>query len=216
MQSALIDNIKISHLLGNITALRDHETSAHSIEVTYLSSILAQKLNLDNTVVQNLMKGAYVHDIGKVGIPDKILLKQASFDDEEWKIMKQHPTLGADLLRDINWYKEAIDVVLYHHEKYDGSGYPYGLKGNNIPYIARIFAIIDVFDALVRIRPYKKAFSLDKAIDIIQKDSETHFDPDIVKVFLPLAKKFYDIITNNTEDQLKQKLIEKRIEIFGI
>jgi putative nucleotidyltransferase with HDIG domain len=216
MNLELIDNIKTAHLLGEITALRDHETSMHSIEVAYLSSLLGEKLELCRDEIQSLMKGAYVHDLGKVGIPDKILLKESSFTEDEWIVMRKHPKLGADLLKDIDWYKKSIDVVLYHHEKYDGSGYPKGLKGKEIPYLARIFTIIDVFDALARKRPYKKAFDFDKIMLIMKEETGLHFDPDIMKCFLPLAKEFFQILSKGKEADLKKKLEQRRIEIFGI
>ena len=216
MNIGLIDNIKVTHLLGKITALRDHETSMHSIEVTYLSSLLGKKLNLKIDELQALMKGAYVHDLGKIGIADKILLKESSFNDEEWIIMKQHAQMGADLLKDIKWYEKSIDIVLYHHEKYNGTGYPKGLKGDDIPCLARIFTIIDVFDALARKRPYKEAFEFNQIISIMKEDIGKHFDPYIMKYFLPLAEEFYNIINDLTEDELKSKLELTRIEIFGM
>ncbi len=212
----LEDNIKIAQLLGNISALRDHETNEHNIRVAYLSSLLGKKFNLNQQVMQGLMKGAFLHDIGKIGIPDKILLKKGTLSPEEWTIMAQHPEIGVNLIREIKWFRDAQTVILHHHEKFDGSGYPHGHKGNEIALNARIFAVIDVFDALVSKRPYKQSYSLKKSLKIIKKGRGTHFDPQVVDTFLPCAKQFYSIITKTSKNKLKNKLIKRRGKVFGL
>ncbi len=212
----LEDNIKIAQLLGNISALRDHKTNEHNIRVAYLSSLLGKKFDLDKQAMQGLMKGAFLHDIGKIGIPDKVLLKDDSLNNQEWAIMKQHPVMGVELIKDIEWFHDAVPVILHHHEKFDGSGYPGGLKKDEIPFNARIFAIIDVFDALVAERPYKKSFSLKKTLTIIEQNSSNHFDPDIVKQFMLCADKFYKVISNYSKKDLKKKLIKRRGRVFGL
>ncbi len=211
----LKDNITIAQLLGNISALRDHKTNEHNIRVAYLSSLLGKKFDLNKEAMQGLMKGAFLHDIGKIGIPDKVLLKKGRLNKQEWQIMRRHPILGVELVKDIEWFQDAVPVILHHHEKYDGTGYPYGLKKNEIPFNARIFAIVDVFDALVAERPYKKPFSLKKTLNIIQKSSGKHFDPDIVDQFIRCSDTFYKIISNCSKKQLKKKLIKRRGYVFG-
>ena len=136
-----------------------------------------------------------MHDIGKIGIPDSILLKPGKLDADEWKIMKKHAEYGADILKgsDSRLIKLSERIARYHHEKWDGNGYPYGLKGNDIPIEARIVALTDVFDALTSNRPYKKAFSVDEALNIIRKESGTHFDPNIVNVFIEILPEIIKI-----------------------
>jgi len=211
----LQENIKIARLLGRVTALRDHETGKHNLEVAYLSGLFGQLLELDIPSLQALMKGAFLHDIGKIGIPDKILLKNGGFNDEEWKIMKEHPILGSELLAEMEWYKDANDVVLHHHEKFDGSGYPDGLAGYEIPYIARIFTIIDVFDALCTKRPYKHPYAFSDTMKIMRAQNGTYFDPEIFAIFETVAKEFFKIVHEDTEEELHVKLEHMRKKIFG-
>ncbi len=212
----LEDNIKIAQLLGNVSALRDHKTNEHNIRVAYLSSLLGKKFDLNKAAMQGLMKGAFLHDIGKIGIPDEVLLKKDRLNKQEWRIMRQHPVLGGELVKDIEWFHDAIPVILHHHEKFDGSGYPGGLKKDRIPFNARIFAIIDVFDALIAERPYKKPFSLKKTLNIIHKSSGSHFDPAVVKQFMRCSDKFYSIISTCSKKDLKKKLIIRRGHVFGL
>ena len=209
-------NIKIAQTLGKAAALRDHETEAHNLRVAYLSALFGQRLNFSKKQLRSLMKGAFLHDIGKIGIPDKILLKNGKLDEDEWKAMKQHPILGKELVSSMPWFEDAIDIILYHHEKFDGSGYPKGLKGNQIPLNARIFAVIDVFDALVSKRPYKKPLSKDEALNIIKQESSKHFDPKIVDLFDKNIHNIYKNIYDSSENELMNLLINKRKEIFGL
>ncbi|WP_146066929.1 HD-GYP domain-containing protein, partial [Candidatus Venteria ishoeyi] len=128
---------------------------------------------------------APMHDIGKIGIPDAILRKPGKLDDTEWTIMKQHPEIGANILKgDTPLQHMARDIALYHHEKWDGSGYPQGLAGTQITLAARIVAVADVFDALTTVRPYKAAWPVEKAVEFMQKQAGQHFDPDLVRLFL--------------------------------
>jgi HD-GYP domain-containing protein (c-di-GMP phosphodiesterase class II) len=132
--------------------------------------------------------GALLHDIGKMGVPDRILLKPDKLTDEEWVIMREHPVHAYNLLSHIEFLRPALNIPHYHHEKWDGSGYPAGLKGERIPLEARIFAIIDVYDALISDRPYRPSWPRDKAIRYIHENSGSHFDPKVVEVFLKLLK----------------------------
>lgn len=209
-------NIKIARALGNAASLRDHETEAHNLRVAYVSALLGEKLGFSEKQLQSLVKGAFLHDIGKIGISDKVLLKNGKLDQEEWTEMKLHPTLGVGLLSDMPWFDDAIDVVLYHHEKFDGTGYPEGLAGDKIPINARVFTIIDVFDALVSKRPYKEPMNLEDALQIIRDEKGTHFEAKIVDLFFENIEDIYEKIYHCSEDKLQSLLIEKRKEIFGI
>ena len=164
--------------------LRDNETEGHSLRVTQLTLDLASKFEFSADDLIHVRRGALLHDIGKMGVPDHILLKPGPLTDEEWVIMKKHTTFAFDLLSPIHFLKAAIDIPLCHHEKWDGTGYPRGLKGEEIPFAARIFAIADVWDALRSDRPYRAAWSKEKTFDHIKSVSGTHFDPNILKVCL--------------------------------
>ena len=168
--------------------LRDKETEGHTQRVTELTVQIAQQIGVPEEEIIDIRRGALLHDIGKMGIPDKILLKPGPLDEDEWKIMKNHSSLAYDLLYPISYLRPALDVPLYHHEKYDGSGYPNGLKGEQIPIAARIFAIVDVWDALTSDRPYRSAWSVKKALKYIKDQSGSHFDPRVVEIFLNLIQ----------------------------
>jgi PAS domain S-box-containing protein len=162
---------------------RDEETEGHTLRVTEISLKLARSLGVKEAELINIRYGALLHDIGKIGIPDSILLKPGPLTDEEWEIMKQHPRMAYNMLAPIEYLRSALDIPYYHHEKWDGSGYPSGLKGNQIPIGARIFAIVDVWDALRSDRPYRKAWPEKKTLEYIREQSGVHFDPDVVDAF---------------------------------
>jgi putative nucleotidyltransferase with HDIG domain len=163
--------------------LRDRETEGHSQRVLDLTTRLARKLGVPDEEMIHLQRGALLHDIGKMGIPDSILMKEGSLSDEEWGVMKKHPIMAKDMLSSIPFLQNATDIPYCHHEKWDGSGYPNGLKENEIPLSARIFALVDVWDALRSDRPYRKAWSDDDSLDYIHEQSGRHFDPAVVKAF---------------------------------
>lgn len=173
---------------GLITALelRDSETEGHTRRVTEMTLWLARYMGVSEVELTYIRQGAMLHDIGKMGIPDSILLKPNPLTPAEWEIMRQHPTYAFDILNKIEYLKPALDIPLHHHEKWDGSGYPYGLKGVEIPLAARIFAITDVYDALTSDRPYRTAWSRERVLAYIRSESDKHFDPDITKIFLRL------------------------------
>ena len=129
-----------------------------------------------------------MHDIGKMGIPDAVLLKNGKLDEEEWEIVKKHPVYAFEMLSSIDYLRPALDIPYCHHEKWDGSGYPRGIKGKQIPLAARIFAVVDVFDALTSDRPYRKAWSKEKTLDLVREESGKHFDPEIVEVFINIME----------------------------
>jgi putative nucleotidyltransferase with HDIG domain len=166
--------------------LRDKETEGHTQRVTDLTLKLARHMNLRDKELAQIRRGALLHDIGKMGVPDRILLKPEELTDEEWEIMKQHPVHAHDLLSRIEYLRPALDIPYCHHEKWDGSGYPRGLKGEEIPLAARIFAVVDVYDALVSARPYRSAWTSEKALDYIKSLSGIDFDPKVVDAFLEL------------------------------
>jgi PAS domain S-box-containing protein len=170
-------------------SLKDDETEHHSERVTELSVALASYIGYPEDKLEQFEYGALLHDIGKMGIPDSILLKPGKLTDEEFAEIKKHPIYAYDMLSKVEFLRDALDIPYSHHEKWDGSGYPQGLKGEEIPLAARIFAIIDVLDALTSDRPYRKAWSSEKTIDYIKEQSGTHFDPMIVKEFLELISK---------------------------
>ena len=166
--------------------LRDRETEGHSQRVMDLTLRLARKMGISDEELIHIQRGAVLHDIGKMGVPDNILLKEGPLTDEEWKIMRKHPVYAYEMLSTIPFLRKAIDIPYSHHEKWDGSGYPRGLKGEEIPLSARIFAIVDVWDALRSDRPYRKAWSAEDTLEYIKEQSGKHFDPIVVKAFMEI------------------------------
>ncbi len=164
--------------------LRDRETEGHTQRVTEMALKLAEKLGMSGSERTDLRRGALLHDIGKMGVPDSILLKPGPLSDDDWGWMRKHPVYALEMLSPIPYLKHALDIPYYHHEKWDGTGYPLGLKGEAIPLAARLFAIVDVFDALTSDRPYRAAWPRERAYRYIQEQAGKSFDPQIVKVFL--------------------------------
>ena len=167
--------------------LRDQETEGHSRRVTGLTTKLCRIMHVPDTVSVHMRRGAILHDIGKMGIPDQILQKAGPLNDEEWEIMRMHPMYAYQWLSTINYLQPALDIPHYHHERWDGGGYPDGLKQDQIPIAARIFAIVDVWDALRSDRPYRNAWSHEKAITYLKEQSGSHFDPLVVESFLKIV-----------------------------
>ena len=183
----LDSNIELLQSLGSAIAKRDADTDTHNYRVTLYAVRLAEAMKLSRDNIESLIVGAFLHDVGKIGIPDQILLKPGRLTAEEFEIMKRHVVLGGEIIQDSNWLKRARDVVLFHHEKFDGSGYPHGIHGKDIPLGARLFAVVDVFDALMSKRPYKESLSLEAALIILQEGKGKHFDPDVVSTFASVA-----------------------------
>jgi putative two-component system response regulator len=167
--------------------LRDKETEGHSQRVAQLTLAVAQALNIPPEEQINMWRGAMLHDIGKIGVPDSILHKPGPLTEEEWEIMRCHTTYAYELLSPIAYLRSAIDIPYCHHEKWDGTGYPRGLRGEQIPLAARIFALVDVWDALTNDRPYRKAWSREQAYQYICEQKGKHFDPNLVDLFLSIA-----------------------------
>ena len=168
--------------------LRDEETEGHSLRVTEGTLELARGLEIPEQQLIHIRHGALLHDIGKVGIPDSILLKPGPLTEEEWQVMRQHPQLAFELLAPIDYLRPALDIPYCHHEKWDGSGYPRGLKGEQIPLAARIFAVLDVWDALRSDRPYRPAWDEERVLNYIEENAGSHFDPLIAQEFLKLRR----------------------------
>jgi len=164
---------------------RDNDTATHTVRVGYYAKVLAQTLGISEQEAENLRLSAPMHDIGKLGIPDNVLLKTGKLNADEWACMQGHAEIGYKILKDSNSLilKNAGIIALSHHEKWDGSGYPSGLKGTEIHLYGRITAVADVFDALTMIRPYKKAWTIEDATQLIRDESGKHFDPSIVEAF---------------------------------
>ncbi len=169
---------------------KDYDTAMHLQRMSLYSKALAQALGLSDDEAEVIELSAPLHDIGKIGIPDSILLKKGPLNDDELKMMRKHPLIGYEILQNSpsKYLQMGGEIALAHHERFDGTGYPYGLKGKNIPLAARIVAIADVFDALTSIRPYKEAWTAEKAFEYIQDESGKHFDPDLVSVMLSISK----------------------------
>jgi putative two-component system response regulator len=168
--------------------LRDRETEGHSQRVTELTVKLARALGIVDNDIMHIRRGALLHDMGKIGIPDSILHKPDKLTDEEWQIMRKHPQLAYDMLYPIEYLRPALEIPLTHHEKWDGTGYPRGLKGEEIPIVARLFAVVDVWDALTSDRPYRPAWSQEESLTYIREQSGKHFDPQVVDLFFNIIK----------------------------
>jgi putative two-component system response regulator len=169
--------------------LRDRETEGHSRRVTELTLQLAKAFGMSDEQLTHIRHGALLHDMGKLGVPDSILHKPDKLTPEEWDIMRKHPQFAYDMLYPIEYLRMALDIPFCHHEKWDGTGYPRGLKNNEIPLAARIFAVVDVWDALISDRYYRPAWKNEDALAYIRQQSGTHFDPQIVDLFLKFMDK---------------------------
>ncbi|MBD3256825.1 HD domain-containing protein [candidate division GN15 bacterium] len=212
----LSGNLQMVKALGGAIAQRDTGTSAHNLRVVLYSANLAKTIGRSRPQMQALIKGAFLHDIGKIGIPDHILLKSGGLTAEERELMNSHTERGATIIEGVRWLDDALDVVRYHHERFDGSGYPDGLAGDSIPTHARIFTVADVFDALTSERPYKEAHSLDESLKAIRNLAGTQFDPDIVDVFDEIAPTLYLHLARADLDVLNDEVTGCVHRHFGI
>jgi len=196
-------NLELMNVLGCAIAERDSDTNTHNYRVTFYALRLGEAIGLSRESIHALIAGAFLHDVGKIGIRDPILLKSGKLTPDEFDVMKTHVSLGVDILIKSSWLSEARDVVEFHHEKYDGSGYLQGLKGEAIPLNARIFAIADVFDALTSKRPYKAPWATLDAIALLKHDSGSHFDPKLVSVFAKIAPRLQLEISQMEEREIE-------------
>lgn len=166
--------------------IRDHSTGEHTERVTELTVALAERFEISGDDLDDIRRGATLHDIGKIGVPDRILGKLGPLDDDEWAAIKEHPDIAARMLGGIGFLAPAMAIPWCHHEKWDGTGYPRGLAGDDIPFPARMFAVVDVYDAITSERPYREPTTSDEALAHIQAGSGTHFDPTVVEVFVAM------------------------------
>lgn len=189
--------------LGHAAEYRDNETGLHIIRMSNISALLGKSAGLCDYEYNLLLNASPMHDIGKIGIPDRILLKQGKLNPDEWELMKTHTQIGADILAgdDSDLMIMAREIAITHHEKWDGSGYPHGLKGTEIPLAGRIVAIADVFDALTSDRPYKRAWPVQKAIDLIRDERGKHFDPALVDAFFSILPEIIAVTERYSESE---------------
>jgi HD-GYP domain-containing protein (c-di-GMP phosphodiesterase class II) len=169
--------------------LKDHYTGEHVERTVYYATEIAAALNLPKEEIERIKQAAILHDLGKIGISENHLLKKSKLTSEEYEEVKKHPQIGVDIIRPIKVLHDIIPFILHHHERWDGAGYPNGLKGEEIPVGARIIAVADVYQALISDRPYRKAYSKEEAIKIIKNGASTQFDPQIVDIFLRILER---------------------------
>ncbi len=189
---------KVLSVLARVLEYKDSETREHSDRVIEKSVQLGRALGLSQPAISHLRRGALLHDVGKMGVPDSVLSKHGKLTEEEWVQMRRHPQLAYDLLKDIPFLEHALDVPYCHHEHWDGSGYPRGLRGEDIPLAARIFSVIDNYDALTTRRPYREAMSKEFTLTYISEQSGKLFDPQVVEMFLKLPE-------NQPDSNLQEK-----------
>jgi HD-GYP domain-containing protein (c-di-GMP phosphodiesterase class II) len=206
----LDSHISMMEALGRAIAKRDSDTGAHNYRVAWIAARIGEEIGLKGARMQALIAGSFLHDVGKIGIPDAILLKPGRLSDAEMEIMRTHVVLGEEIVKGMGWLDGAHEVVAGHHEKWDGSGYPRRMSGAAIPISARVFAIADVFDALSSRRPYKAPMPYDQVMEILRRDAGTHFDPSIMKVFDSIAEDIRQKLTDNSEEAAKA-LLESQI-----
>jgi len=199
IKAASLDTI---YRLSVASEYKDKDTGAHIKRMSHYCAAVARRMGLEQSTVETILYAAPMHDVGKIGIPDLILVKPAKLDPVEWEIMKQHTVIGVKILKgsDAEFIRLGETIAQSHHEKWDGSGYPNGLKGIEIPIAGRITAIADVFDALTSKRPYKEAFSVEKSLAIIKEGRGSHFDPDVVDAFFTIRDEILSIKKQYGED----------------
>ncbi len=203
-KSLLVDLAKANEetIIGLVSALdlREHNTKMHSQRVREYTELIADRLGIDEKMKREIGFGALLHDVGKIAVPDQILLKPGKLNDDEWQVMRKHPEAGYRIVKRIGFLKDAAEIVYAHHEQFDGLGYPRGLKGDNIPFGARMFMVADVYDALSSERPYHSPISYEEAAAEIRRLSGSHFDPLVVDTFLSIAPEQLKKIAKRYQD----------------
>lgn len=208
-QALRASRLHIVQRLGRAAEYKDNETGMHVLRMSHFAYALAVALGCSEAWTDDLLHAAPMHDVGKIGIPDAVLLKPGPLTDSEWAIMRQHPAIGAEIIgeHDSSILQMARSIALTHHEKWDGSGYPAGLQGEAIPLAARIVALADVFDALTSARPYKRAWSIDEAMAHLTAQAGKHFDPALVPVFVSLREQL-ETIRARWKDEVPERALE--------
>ncbi|MBK7648857.1 MAG: HD domain-containing protein [Betaproteobacteria bacterium] len=212
----LDSHISMMEALGRAIAKRDSETGAHNYRVAWIAGSIAEKFGFRGKKMQSLIVGSFLHDVGKIGIPDAILLKPGPLDSDELAIMQTHVQLGEEIVKGIGWLEGANKVVAGHHERWDGTGYPRRLKGEHIPLAARIFAVADVFDALCSRRPYKEPLNFETVMDILDRETGSHFDPDVMTAFRPMARDIYEHLADCSEEAASKMLEDRVRKHYGL
>ena len=215
-QEVLESHISMMEALGRAIAKRDSDTGAHNYRVAWISAKLGESVGLSGSAMQELIAGSFLHDAGKIGIPDAILLKPGKLTPDEMDTMRTHVAMGEQIVTGAGWLDGGKEVVASHHEKWDGSGYPRQLAGEAIPLVARIFAIADVFDALCSRRPYKEPFTLEQAMVILQRDAGSHFDPMLMERFVSLSGAIHATTSDASEDQARELMEAMVHKHFGV
>ncbi len=215
-REVLESHLSMMESLGRAIAKRDSDTGAHNYRVAWLSARLAEAAGLRGDEMQALISGSFLHDAGKIGIPDAILLKPGRLTPEEMDIMRTHVGMGEEIVAGADWLEGARQVVAGHHEKWDGSGYPQGLAGAAIPLVARIFAIADVFDALCSERPYKAAMAFDEAMRVLGEGAGSHFDPDLLRLFAAIARPLHATAMGASEAEARALMASVVARHFGV
>ena len=209
-------NLEIMSVLGGAIAKRDNETNTHNYRVTLYAIALGEALKLPRKKMMGLIKGAFLHDVGKIGVNDSILLKPGKLSAGEFEEMKYHVEFGIDIISKSRWLDDAKDVVAYHHEKWDGTGYKANISGEQIPLVARIFMICDVFDALTSKRPYKEPINFEASINIIKEKSGNHFDPRVVEEFCKIAKRLYTEVSQIDDEKRLHMILDNKLHYYTI
>lgn len=213
------DNVEsVLFALARMVEAKDENTGDHCSRLQHTANVFGQALGLEENELIALRRGAVLHDIGKLGIPDNILLKDGSLTEEEWVIMRQHPKIGEQLCSGLKSMRLTLPIIAHHHERWDGSGYPLGLKGKHIPFLARVFQCLDIYDALSNERPYKKAFSNEEVINIMHQEKTKGWrDPELVEKFIEiLHKRPDDLILPGNEAMDGGALIYKDVLASGV
>jgi HD-GYP domain-containing protein (c-di-GMP phosphodiesterase class II) len=211
----LDSNLSLVRSLGNAIAKRDSGTDEHNYRVTCYAVELAEALDMAKGEIAELVVGAFLHDVGKIGIPDRILLKPGKLSDEEFLLMQTHVEQGIEIVEGNIWLSGATKTIRHHHERFDGTGYPDRLRGEDIPLAARVFAVVDVFDALTSTRPYKQAIPLPDAVAMLDRGTGTHFDPKVIEAFRPVAQSLYTKIYCASSSELRAMLQSMLRKYFG-
>ncbi len=188
--TAPLEQFETIYAFAEAIGARDGYTMGHSEKVAEYARLIAEKMGLDSKTVDLAYLCGIVHDVGKIGIPEEVLNKKGPLDSEEYKLIMGHSQMGASILSHISWLDDIVPIIEAHHERYNGTGYPRGLKGGDIPLLSRILAVADAFDAMTSDRSYRKAYPLEKALDELERNSGTQFDPEIVKIFLEMLKEY--------------------------
>lgn len=215
-REVLDSHLSMLEALGRAIAKRDRETGAHNHRVAWIAARIGERMGLADQAMQALIAGSFLHDIGKIGVPDAVLRKPGKLDDDERLLMRTHVAEGEDIVTGIGWLQVAREVVAGHHEKWDGSGYPKRLKGNEIPLAARIFAVADVFDALCSRRPYKEPMGFNAAMAVLRTDTGSAFDPVVMQAFQPIAPEVFERLAHSRDGDVRSLLAERVRYHFGL